>query len=269
MSKLRYIILVLAVSFVFSALACATPYSNYSLADKQLRAEFDFLNNKLYKVNRYMDTLEDKLIIAEKRKNGRRITQLNNLLTKGHKRITRIKKLILNKHEELAALYEKAENKPNYVTIYSDLAYNTETEQAYEREVLDVKPPKKEPVRPKETKEGKGLLSDIQTSYNISADTQAPENGEINAAQVAASFNANKGPVYFQYTHSRNYQRMVDYYGDVMSEFDGMVNNRVEVGVSFSPDPEPANINLANESALNEVPVNNSNTGVSASSVPY
>lgn len=288
MSKIRIIILVLAAVILCSSLASALS-ANDQLVDNKLRAEIDFLNNKLYKVNRYMDSLENKLVLAEKRKNNAKIAQINILLNKSYKRVLRIKDLILNKQQELAALYEQTETKPNYVSVYSDAQYNAAADeqavqlaeesyedsiQAYERDVLGAKPAKKEPVVNERPENQEDFFSGINTSFGVSADTQAPENGEVNAAQVAATFNASKGPVYFQYTHSRDYARTVDYYGDAMSEFDGMVNNRVEVGVSFTPGIAPTMpeyYNAASQTPEDENAVNGSaiGSGVSASSVPF
>lgn len=86
-------------------------------------------------------------------------------------------------------------------------------------------------------KKSKGLLADVATTFNVDVCTQADENGPVDQTQISANFKANKGPFYFQYSHSRYYTRVSDpFYIDASSEFQGSVNNRFTVGVSIKPD---------------------------------
>lgn len=80
-------------------------------------------------------------------------------------------------------------------------------------------------------------LKDVSTSTNFNVNTQQAENQAVSQVTVAANFTANKGPMYVQYSHTRSYSRNVDpCFGTTDSQFQGVVNNTVTVGVSFTPD---------------------------------
>jgi len=89
------------------------------------------------------------------------------------------------------------------------------------------------------------IFGGFATNANIDVNTNQVENKAIDAVAVTASVNAVKGPVYIQYSHSRTYSRSVDPIYSASTDFSGQVNNRICVGVSFSPEQTIVPTNVA------------------------
>jgi hypothetical protein len=111
-------------------------------------------------------------------------------------------------------------------------------------------------------------LKDVSGNFTVDVDAQQTENKPVTAVNVSANYSVNKGPVYVQYSHTRNYSRYVDeYIPESNTDFAGTVNNKITFGVSFQPDFSNRS-NVAQAEPVEKVAAVEPTTGrVSASSV--
>lgn len=91
------------------------------------------------------------------------------------------------------------------------------------------------------------LFADITTNFSFDVNARQAENAPVDGVDVSANFTANKGPAYFQYTHSRNYSRSIDpFYSTTPGDFAGSVNNKFTIGFNIATAPAVASTPVVN-----------------------